>query len=210
MAKGDIHYGAPGSFVSRQNGIGISIGGVRFNKNDVAKSETTQKDGQTINTVFFKDGTKLSFPEHTKKDYAEAGLFDIYKEGDTKCRYNASLGRSVCSTDYEKTGEKTVRFEQMKNAEITGTMNKDTYVLKGCQNSKIELGHDDGQEDRLFIEDFGFIRSSGNEVFFGKGDEVTLGEEWFGHPNQTFKGEEILNSVKEGKIVKKPKTEKKK
>lgn len=35
----------------------INIGGVRFNKNDVQKSEVIKQDGKEMNSVFLNDGT---------------------------------------------------------------------------------------------------------------------------------------------------------
>ena len=40
----------------------INIGGVRFNKNDVQKSEVIKQDGKEMNSVFLNDGTQVVYP----------------------------------------------------------------------------------------------------------------------------------------------------
>ena len=40
----------------------INIGGVRFNKNDVQKSEIIKQDGKEMNSVFLNDGTQVVYP----------------------------------------------------------------------------------------------------------------------------------------------------
>ena len=40
----------------------INIGGVRFNKQDVAKVETIKQNGKVMNSVFLRDGTHMVFP----------------------------------------------------------------------------------------------------------------------------------------------------
>ena len=40
----------------------INIGGVRFNKDDVQKSEVIKKDGKEMNSVFLNDGTQVVYP----------------------------------------------------------------------------------------------------------------------------------------------------
>lgn len=52
----------------------INIGGVRFNKNDVQKSEVIKQDGKEMNSVFLNDGTScISKPKSWKwcKHYAK-------------------------------------------------------------------------------------------------------------------------------------------
>ena len=45
----------------------INIGGVKFNKTDVVKSEVVKKDGKELNSVFLRDGTKMVYPNQAEK-----------------------------------------------------------------------------------------------------------------------------------------------
>ena len=47
----------------------INIGGVKFNKTDVVKSEVVKKDGKELNSVFLRDGTKMVYPNQAEKKW---------------------------------------------------------------------------------------------------------------------------------------------
>jgi len=177
----------------------IKIGEVSFNKKDIAKTEKTQKDGQTINTVFLKDGTKLSYPEQNPENNANVSVFDktdiqVFYSGDQEVYTEMSNGK------FE------VHFTKLDSAEITGTKNEDHYRLKGCKDSKIDISQNDGKADKVQMLDdpsvFGKVRkSSGNEVSFGKGDIVETPKrdvaKWYQSKTTTHRSKGENNYIKE-------------
>jgi len=161
----------------------INIGEVSFKKGDVVKSETAQKNGQTINTVFLKDGTKLSFPEQDPKNNAGVSIF-----GEQRFVYPIAT----------HTAQK-VTLKKLDNAEVTGTEKTDSYVLEGCRDSKVNVSQKDGKKDIVLVKDaktfLGFKtdrKSSGNEVLFSDGDDVRIN-------GKDYAGTDVsgINKVKE-------------
>lgn len=114
----------------------INIGGVKFNKNDVAKSEVIkQEDGVLKNSVFLKDGTHIVYPNQSAKNES---LISIHSNDDSGNPENKEF---------------TVDFYRISNAEIIGTERKDDYILHGCKDSKVDVSQKDNKRDSVKIKD---------------------------------------------------------
>lgn len=137
----------------------INIGGVNFNKNDVAKSEIVKSDdGKESYSVFLRDGTKMVYPKQADKNESVVSMFDKTEK--------SSIGYSVADGEFKidygtdptminpkrKTGDVEIDFYRLNGAEITGTNKKDDYTLHGCRNSKVDISQNDGKEDFVRIE----------------------------------------------------------
>lgn len=137
----------------------INIGGVNFNKNDVAKSEIVKSDdGKESYSVFLRDGTKMVYPKQADKNESVVSMFDKTEK--------SSIGYSVADGEFKidygtdptminperKTGDVEIDFYRLNGAEVTGTNKKDDYTLHGCRNSKVDISQNDGKEDFVRIE----------------------------------------------------------
>lgn len=142
----------------------INIGGVRFNKNDVQKSEVIKKDGKVMNSVFLRDGTHVVFPSQAAKNESVVEMHDKTKTEKSPFGYSVADGEFGidCGTDQTminigskevKTGNVDIDFYRMNGAKITGTDKQDDYTLKGCRNTKVDVSQNDGARDVVTIKD---------------------------------------------------------
>lgn len=114
----------------------VNIGGVRFNKNDVVKSEVIKQEGEVPkNSVFLRDGTQIVFPNQSAKNES---LISIHANDDSGNPENKEF---------------TVDFYRISNAEIIGTERKDEYILHGCKDSKVDVSQKDNKRDSVKIKD---------------------------------------------------------
>ncbi len=146
----------------------LNIGGVNFRKDDVQSSEVIVKDGQELNSVFLNDGTHIVYPNQDETKNPKITQYD-----EVNMRGNAHDGMQ-----YYSTGNKNTDFERLSGAEITGTNKKDTYILKGCDNTKVDLSQNDGKSDKVVQKDSKVdgekVKSTNNTVTLGdKKDKVT-------------------------------------
>ena len=144
----------------------INIGGVRFNKQDVQKSEVIKKDGKQMNSVFLRDGTHIVFPNQSSKNESVVDIYDKTRTEESPFGYNMSTGEFTvnygpnldpCVIDVGakevKTGDVEIDFYRINGAQITGTKKCDDYSLKGCRNTSVDLSQNDGKADKVAIED---------------------------------------------------------
>lgn len=151
----------------------INIGGVQFNKNDVAKSEVVkQKDGKVSYSVFLRDGTKMVYPAQANKNEAIVSMYDKTEK--------SPMGYSVMDGEFKmdygtdptminperKTGDVEIDFYRINGAEITGTNKKDDYTLRGCRNSKVDISQDDKKIDSVHI--MNDTNKHGEKLFTGE------------------------------------------
>ena len=159
----------------------INIGGVRFNKNDVAKSEVIKKDGKELNSVFLRDGTKVVYPNQAEKNESVVSMTDKTKTEKSPFGYSVTEGEFVVDYGYDptvinlnkkevKTGDVSVDFYRINSAEITGTKKKDDYTLYGCRNTKIDVSQKDGKRDVVDIQNDN--RNEHYRGFFGNREPV--------------------------------------
>lgn len=145
------------------NNDNISIGGVRFNKQDVQKSETIKQDGKVMNSVFLRDGTKVVYPNQAGNNESMVVMSDKTKKERSGVGIDMSSGNVTINYgqpgvmglgDKEvKTGEVDINFYRMNGAEITGTEKHDDYTLSGCQNTNVDVSQKDGSRDIVFVKD---------------------------------------------------------
>lgn len=151
----------------------VNIGGVQFNKNDVAKSEVVkQKDGKISYSVFLRDGTKMVYPAQAGKNEAIVSMNDKTEK--------SPMGYSVMDGEFKmdygtdptminperKTGDVEIDFYRISGAEITGTNKKDDYTLRGCRNSKVDISQNDGKFDSVHI--LNDTNKHGEKLFTGE------------------------------------------
>ncbi len=139
----------------------INIGGVNFRKDDVKSSEVISSEGKQLNSVFLNDGTHIVYPDQ-----------DASKNS-TVTQYNLSdVFGSNQNGDYYYKGLKGTDFERISGAEITGTDARDTYVLRGCDNTKVDFSQKDGKRDKVIQKDSKY----NGEKYESRDNSVTLGE----------------------------------
>ena len=145
----------------------INIGGVRFNKNDVQKSEVIKQDGKEMNSVFLNDGTScISKPKSWKwcKHY-EKKRYKIWWVPNNKS--NNAAYKSVAKED---SSYKETTFNKLENAQITGTKGKDDYKLNDCKDTHVDISQDDGVKDNVFANK----NSTGITVDKADGDKAKI------------------------------------
>lgn len=142
----------------------INIGGVRFNKKDVAKFETIKQDGKVSNSVFLRDGTHMVFPNQAAKNESVVSMHDKVRTEKSPFGYSMSTGEF--GIDYGTdptminmnkrevlTGDVDIDFYRLKDAQITGTNKEDDYTLRGCRNTKVDISQNDENVDVVNIKD---------------------------------------------------------
>ena len=99
----------------------IKIGNVQFDSADVAKSSVVYKNGEKLNCVFLKDGTKLTFKDQDNP------------------RASVQTGRDM------GTGRDGTGFSNIKGLTIEGTEKPEYYHLFNCDDPtvNVEAGGDD-------------------------------------------------------------------
>lgn len=142
----------------------INIGGVRFNKQDVAKVETIKQDGKVMNSVFLRDGTHMVFPNQASNNESVVSMHDKLKK--EKSPFGYSIANDEFGIDYGidptminiggkyvKTGNVDIDFYRLKGAKITGTNKQDDYTLHGCRDTKVDVSQNDNARDVVSIKD---------------------------------------------------------
>lgn len=152
----------------------ISIGGVSFNKNDIKSSEVIKQDGKEMNSVFLRDGTHLVFPNQAEKNESYVQMTDKVEHKNGPVGYSLSKGKFGINYGVDptmvdvsgktvKTGDVSIDFYRMKDAQITGTEKADDYTLSGCRSSKVDVSQDDNKKDIVNVKD----DDSTSKSFFG-------------------------------------------
>lgn len=142
----------------------INIGGVRFNKKDVAKFETIKQDGKVSNSVFLRDGTHMVFPNQAAKNESVVSMHDEVKTEKSPFGYSMSSGEFGVDTGTDptminiggkevETGNVDIDFYRLKNAQIIGTNKQDDYTLHGCRGTKVDVSQNDDARDVVKIKD---------------------------------------------------------
>lgn len=146
----------------------INIGGVRFNKNDVQKSEVIKQDGKEMNSVFLNDGTQVVYPNQKAENDAS-----IMQKNGTKFEWvpnNKSNNAAYKSVAKEDSSYKETTFNKLENAQITGTAGKDDYKLNDCKDTHVDISQDDGVKDNVFANK----NSTGITVDKADGDKAKI------------------------------------
>ena len=146
----------------------INIGGVRFNKNDVQKSEVIKQDGKEMNSVFLNDGTQVVYPNQKAENDAS-----IMQKNGTKFEWvpnNKSNNAAYKSVAKEDSSYKETTFNKLENSQITGTKGKDDYKLNDCKDTKVDISQDDGVKDNVFADK----HSTGITVDKADGDKAKI------------------------------------
>ena len=146
----------------------INIGGVRFNKNDVQKSEVIKQDGKEMNSVFLNDGTQVVYPNQKTENDAS-----IMQKNGTKFEWvpnNKSNNAAYKSVAKEDSSYKETTFNKLENAQITGTKGKDDYKLNDCKDTHVDISQDDGVKDNVFANK----NSTGITVDKADGDKAKI------------------------------------
>lgn len=146
----------------------INIGGVRFNKNDVQKSEVIKQDGKEMNSVFLNDGTQVVYPNQKAENDAS-----IMQKNGTKMEWvpnNKSNNAAYRSVAKEDSSYKETTFNKLENAQITGTKGKDDYKLNDCKDTHVDISQDDGVKDNVFANK----NSTGITVDKADGDKAKI------------------------------------
>ena len=134
----------------------ISIGGVKFNKHDVQKSEQIEKDGKVLNSVFLKDGTQIVFPEQKAEDKVSVEQYNS--------QHNNEYDDLNTANDYH------TRIFHMSDAQVIGTKKEDEMYLFGCKNVNVDVSNDYNRDYVQIQDGMGGYKSSGNSVTQGAFD----------------------------------------
>ena len=155
----------------------INIGGVRFNKQDVQKSEVIKQDGKEMNSVFLNDGTQVVYPNQKAENDAS-----IMQKNGTKFEWvpnDRSNNAAYKSVAKEDSSFKETTFNKLEGAQITGTAGKDDYRLKGCKDTKVDISQNDGVKDNVEVGKYkakgeATVQSSGVTVDKGVEDKTKI------------------------------------
>ena len=159
----------------------INIGGVKFNKTDVVKSEVVKKDGKELNSVFLRDGTKMVYPNQAEKNESIVSMTDKTRTEKSPFGYSVAEDEFVVDYGYDptvinlnkkevKTGNVSVDFYRINGAEITGTKKEEDYTLYGCRNTKVDVSQNDKNVDVVDIRNDD--RNEHYRGFFGNREPV--------------------------------------
>lgn len=140
----------------------IKIGNVNFYSSDVKTSNVIYKNGEKINCVFLKNGTKLEFK-------------------DQKADSKASVKMGYDSGNDNKYG---TGFIGIKGLSIEGTQSSDYYHLTNCDDYNINV--ENGGKDEVRIHDMsnkvnGTINADHNDkITFSNNDKfINMNEGFF-------------------------------
>lgn len=120
----------------------IKIGNVSFYKDDVKSSKVIYQNGEKINCVWLKDGTKIEFKDQDPKADAEV-----------KTGYYAG----------ENYGPYGTGFEGIKGLHIEGTDKDDFYHLSHCEDYDVNVENGGNDRVRIFASQKGRITSDNND-----------------------------------------------
>ena len=155
----------------------INIGGVRFNKQDVQKSEVIKQDGKEMNSVFLNDGTQVVYPNQKAENDASI----MQKNGTTYTWETNPRGNNATYTSvgHEDPSFKETTFNKLEGAQIIGTQGKDDYRLKGCKDTKVDISQNDGVKDNVEVGKYkakgeATVQSSGVTVDKGAEDKAKI------------------------------------
>ena len=104
----------------------VSIGNVSFYKKDVKSYEVKTQGDINFNTVFMKDGTKISFFDNKKVS-------------------NASI---MIGNDAANEDQKGIKFSNVSLYSLKGTDKKDYYYLSNSDVYSLNLYGDEGKIGR--------------------------------------------------------------
>ena len=190
----------------------INIGGVRFNKQDVQKSEVIKQDGKVMNSVFLRDGTHMVYPTQADKNESVVEMHDKTKTQKSPFGYSVATGEfgidygtdpTMINLNKKEvlTGNVDIDFYRLSGAQITGTSKEDDYTLKGCRNTKVDVSQNDGARDVVFIEDDD--KNEHYRGFFGNREPVPYGNQhsvdgkvFVSGNNQVKQGEDDATYIK--------------
>ena len=97
----------------------INIGGVRFNQQDVKKSEVVKQGDKQMNSVFLNDGTHVVYPDQNPKNDAS-----IMQQNGKKYTWELNPrgnNATFASVAHEDPSYKETTFNKVDGAQITGT-----------------------------------------------------------------------------------------
>ena len=110
----------------------ISIGNVSFDKNDVKESMVQYKDGQKLNCVFLKNGTKITFKD---------------QEADARASVKTGSYAGGSEADSMKSG---TGFFGIKGLTIEGSNKDDYYHLTDCDDFDVDTRGGGSDSVRIF------------------------------------------------------------
>jgi len=148
----------------------VSIGGVRFNQQDVKKSEVIKQNGQEMNSVFLNDGTHVVYPNQNPENQSS-----IMQQNGNKVVQVPSHGGNLMylNQTVEDPTFKETTFNKLDNAQITGTEGKDDYRLKGCKDTSVNISQKDGVEDNVSVRKY---KAKGEEKRYSSGVTIAMTE----------------------------------
>ncbi len=129
----------------------ISIGNVSFYKCDIKSSNVRYQDGQKINCVFLRNGTKMEF-----------------KDQKAESKANVVIGQDM-SVNGQKFGTK---FESIKGLYIEGTNKDDYYYLSHCEDHQVNV--ENGGQDEVRIVNHGKQKGTINADYNDKVSNLDL------------------------------------
>ena len=156
----------------------ISIGNVSFYKCDIKSSNVRYQDGQKINCVFLKNGTKMEF-----------------KDQRAESRANVVIGQDM-SANGQKFGTK---FEGIKGLSIEGSNRDDYYYLNHCEDHYVNV--EGGGQDEVRIVNKGKPKGTINADYDDKVSNLDLNngfsmnEGFFMHTHDAVGDKMIIKST---------------
>lgn len=142
----------------------VSVGGVAFNKTDIASVNAYTHDDVQYHNVVLSNGTNLTFPEQPEENYAA-----VYRD----------------NSGYV--------FEGLSEAFIEGSDNRDKYTLNGCTNTAVDVGGDD-RIDRVMVQRYRVLPNhtrqytNNVEVTASRGDVVNNKKVYSEEETTTYSG----------------------
>ena len=164
----------------------ITIGGAKFDANQVASQSTIQKNGKTYFVVNFKSGAKVQYPQQAAKNNAaiDIGIGESesyvgnYSDSPTMAYRYDHMGEGRYK---DLTGGEGALYQQADKytisrfwgLEFSGTQKPDDVNLKGCSSCTVNIsGGNSMSGDRVTLSKSSNFISQNNEVRMDANDQV--------------------------------------
>lgn len=164
----------------------ITIGGAKFDANQVASQSTTKKNGKTYYVVSFKSGATVQYPQQAQKNNAaidigigESGSYvGNYSDSPTMAYRYDHMGEGRYKdleggegAIYQKADKYTI--SRFWGLEFSGTQKPDDVNLNGCTRCTVNInGGNSMSGDKVTLSNSSNFKSRDNEVVMDKNDEV--------------------------------------
>lgn len=131
----------------------ITFGGVKLNANEIASKEVVKENGATRFVINFKNGSTIKYPQQAPKN--NSSIYFGTEGFEQRMTINRLYGAEYSGSD--------------------GNTNQtyDFVNANGCANCIFDISND-GQHDRVILDDSGNMKSQNNKVKMDECDTTNI------------------------------------